>query len=168
MLRAKATSSPTNKVYSIDHDLELKNNFWSYVKYYLEKPTKVLPTFNKTACYEFFKKSFKCANLTKKFRIPFWIQLFPPPEKKFDSNPPTYAEISQIIKRMKTSGSPCPLDQIFIKCYKRCPYLRSYLTAIIAEMWKKKVIPPTWKKAITILIHKKGNTDNPGNFRPNT
>ena len=81
MLRAKAISSPTNKVYSIDHDLELKNNFWSYVKYYLEKPTKVLPTFNKTACYEFFKKSFKCANLTKKFRIPFWIQLFHHPRK---------------------------------------------------------------------------------------
>ena len=104
MLRAKATSSPTNKVYSIDHDLELKNNFWSYVKYYLEKPTKVLPTFNKTTCYEFFKKFFKCANPTKKFQIPSWIPFFPSPEKKFDSNPPTYAEISQIIKRMKTSG----------------------------------------------------------------
>ena len=36
MLPAIATSSPTNKVYSIDHDLELKNNFWSYVKHYLE------------------------------------------------------------------------------------------------------------------------------------
>ena len=126
MLRAKATSSPTNKVYSID--LELKNNFWSYVKHYLEKPTKVLPTFNKTTCYEFFKKFFKCANPTKKFQIPSWIPFFPSPEKKFDSNPPTYAEISQIIKRMKTSGSPCPLDQIFIKCYKRCHkcYKRRY------------------------------------------
>ena len=165
MLRAKATSSPMNKVYSIDHDLELKNNFWSYVKHYLEKPTKVLSTFNQTSCYEFFKKSVKCANPTKKFQIPSWIPFFPSPEKEFDSNPRTYAEISQIIKRMKTSGSPCPLDQISIISYKRCPYLRSYLTAIIAEIWKKKVIPPTWKKAITILIYKKGSTDNPGNFR---
>ena len=164
----KATSSPTNNVYSIDHDLELKNNFWSYVKHYLQKPTKVLPTFNKTNCYEFFKKSFKCANPTKKFRIPSWIPFFPPPKKKFDNNPPTYTQISQIIKRMKTSWSPCPLDQISIICYKRCPYLRSYLTAIIAEIWKKKIIPPTWKKAITILIYKKGSTDNPGNFRPIT
>ena len=64
--------------------------------------------------------------------------------------------------------SSCPLDQIIIICYKRCPYLRSYLTAIIAEIWKKKVIPPTWTKAITILIHKKGSTDNPDNFRPFT
>ena len=69
---------------------------------------------------------------------------------------------------MKTSGSPCRLDQISIICYKRCPYLRSYLTAIITDTWKKKVIPLTWKKAITILIYKKGSTDNPGNFRPIT
>ena len=57
MLRAKATSSPTNRVYSFDHDRELKNNFWSHVKNYLEKATKVLPTFGKTTCYGFFKKS---------------------------------------------------------------------------------------------------------------
>ena len=62
--------------------------------------------------------------------------------------------------------SSCPLDQIIIIMLQCCPYLRSYLTAIIAEIWKKKVISPTWTKAITILIHKKGSTDNPGNFRP--
>ena len=69
---------------------------------------------------------------------------------------------------MKTSGPPCPSDQVPIICYKRYPYLRSYLTAIIAEIWKKKVIPPTWKKAITVLIYKKGSTDNPCNFHPIT
>ena len=116
MLPAKATSSPTNKVYSIDHDLELKNNFWSYVKH-CEKATKFLPTSNKTTCYEFFKKSFKCVNPTKKFRIPSWIPSFPTPEKTFVSNPPTCAEISQITKRMKSSESPCPLDQISIPTF---------------------------------------------------
>ena len=67
MLHTKATSSHTNKVYSIDHDLELKNNFCSYVKHNLEKATKVLPTFNKATCYKFFKKSFKRVNQTKMF-----------------------------------------------------------------------------------------------------
>ena len=32
MLRTKAASLHTNKVYSIDNDLELKNNVWSCVK----------------------------------------------------------------------------------------------------------------------------------------
>ena len=154
MLRAKATSSPTNKVYSIDHDLELKNNFWSYVKHYLGKATKVLPTSNKTTCYEFFKKSFKCVNPTKKFGIPSWIPSFPPPEKTFVSNPPTYAEISQITKRMKSSESPCPLDQISIICCKRCLYLHSYLTAIITEIWKKKSYHWLGKKPLLFLFTK--------------
>ena len=57
MLYAEATLSPTNKVYSIDNDLELKNMLntnWSFVKHYLEKAVKVLPTFDKPTCYEFF------------------------------------------------------------------------------------------------------------------
>ena len=155
MLRAKATSSPTNKVYSIDHDVELEKNFWSYVKHYLETATKVLLTFDKATCYKFFKKSFKCVNPTKKFRIPSWIASFPPAQKTFDSNPPTCAEISQIIKRVKTSGSPCPLDQIFVICYKHCPYLRSYLTAIITEIWKKKVYHWLGKKPLLFLFTRK-------------
>ena len=55
MLCAKATSSQTNKVYDIDDDLELKNNFLSYVKHYLEKAIKVLATFSKTTCCKLFK-----------------------------------------------------------------------------------------------------------------
>ncbi|CAB4022313.1 Hypothetical predicted protein [Paramuricea clavata] len=69
---------------------------------------------------------------------------------------------------MKPSGSPCPLDQISIICFKRCPYLRSYLTEIIHAAWSRGVVPSEWKKACTILIHKKGETANPANFRPIT
>ena len=69
---------------------------------------------------------------------------------------------------MKSSASPCPLDQLSIICFKRFPYLRSYLTNIIHEIWKSQAVPTTWKKACTILIHKKGNTSDPSNFRPIT
>ena len=73
MLCAKTTSSPTNKVYSIDHNLELENNFWSYVKHYLEKATKILHAFDKTTCYEFFKKFFKCINPTKMSNLEYHL-----------------------------------------------------------------------------------------------
>ena len=69
---------------------------------------------------------------------------------------------------MKPSGSPCPLDEISIICFKRCPYLRSYLTQIIHAAWSSSVVPSEWKRACTILIHKNGDTDNPANFRPIT
>ena len=81
--------------------------------------------------------------------------------------PPTYQEVTNVIRKMKPSGAPCPLDQMSIICFKRCPYLRSYLTEIIHAAWSSGV-PSEWKKACTILIHKKGSTDEPANFRPIT
>ena len=69
---------------------------------------------------------------------------------------------------MKPSGSPCPFDQISIISFKRCPYLRSYLTEIIHAAWSYGVVPSEWKKACTILIHKEGDTNDPANFRPIT
>ncbi len=69
---------------------------------------------------------------------------------------------------MKTSGSPSPLDQLSIICFKQCPFLRSYLTELIRAVWLSGSIPDEWKKACTILIHKKDDTNCPSNFRPIT
>ena len=66
---------------------------------------------------------------------------------------------------MKASGSPCPLDQLSIICFKRCPFLRSYLTDLIRAVRLSGTIPSEWKKASTILIHKKGDPNTPSNFR---
>ena len=43
LLRSKITEAKTQdqfaqKVYSIDHDNEIRKNFWGYVKFYKEKP----------------------------------------------------------------------------------------------------------------------------------
>ena len=69
---------------------------------------------------------------------------------------------------MKASGSPCPLDKISIIPFKRCPYLRSYITAIFNVIWQSGEIPADWKKACTVLVHKKGDASDPSNFRPIT
>ena len=69
---------------------------------------------------------------------------------------------------MKSSGAPNPLDQISIVAFKRSPYLRSYLTKLIEVIWRINTIPPQWRRAVTILIHKKDSTDDPSNFRPIT
>ena len=66
---------------------------------------------------------------------------------------------------MNPPGSPCPLDQISIVCFKRCPYLRFYLTEIINTAWSAGVVSSEWKRACTILIHKNHETSNPANFR---
>ena len=69
---------------------------------------------------------------------------------------------------MKASGSPCPSDKISIIPFKRCPYLRSYITELFRIIWQSGEIPCVWKKACTVLIHKKGVTSEPANFRPIT
>ena len=122
VLPHKTSVKPTEKVYNIDHDMELKNNFWSYVKHYIEKPKHVIPTFDKSKCYKFFKRKFKCLHPSKIFYIPSWIPKFAEPKTPFDLNPPSYQEINKVINRMKTSGSPCLLDQISVICFKRCLY----------------------------------------------
>ena len=76
--------------------------------------------------------------------------------------------LNKIIYRMKTSGAPCPLDQISIITLKRCPYLRTYLLEVIKAAWSAKTTPDEWKSAITILKHKKGAANDPQNFRPIT
>ena len=69
---------------------------------------------------------------------------------------------------MKASGFPCPLNQISIIYFKKCPFLRTYLSAIYQEIWATKELASIWCKATTILIYKKGNTNDPSNFRPIT
>ena len=52
--------------------------------------------------------------------------------------------------------------------FKRCPILRTQLWRLLCKCWQEKQIPSIWKRAVTILIHKKGPLDNPSNFRPIT
>ena len=113
-------------------------------------------------------KTLSAINPKKAFYIPSWIPKFTAPKTPFNLDPPTYREITNVIRKMKPSGSPCPLDQISIICFKRYPYLRSYLTEIINTAWSAGVVPSEWKRACTILIHKKHETSNPANFRPIT
>ena len=89
---------------------------------------------------------------------------FSPQHRFLSIDPPSDQQIRNIIPNMRSSGSLCPLDQSSIISFKRCPYLRSYITEIITVVWSSGTLPHHWKKAYTVLGHKKGDTDDPGNF----
>ena len=118
---------------------------------------KNLPSFNMHRCFSHFYQTFKALCPNRIFLIPDWIPRLATPTIQFNTSPPTYREITNIIRKMKTSGSPCPLDQISIIALKRSSYLRTYLTEIVSQAWKAETIPDTWKKAVTILIHNNNN-----------
>ena len=144
----------------------ISTNCWSYIKRVLKKRSSLLPSFTLDHCANFFRKTLSSAFPNKQFAIPSWIPPLQAPTYSVDLQPPSYQKITAIIRRMKCSSSPSPLDQVSIICFKRCPYLRSLLTEIICIIWKTGSIPSIWKNAFTILIYKKGSSDDPSNFRP--
>ncbi len=177
LMRNKLKTNPNNNLdnnfpnstdESFNHDKYFERNFWGYVKKVLNYKESTLPTFDMNDCFSYFKKVLAKINPNKVFHIPKWIPLLPDPSIEFDLQPPTYQQVTNIIRKMKTSGSPCPLDQLSIICFKRCSYLRTYLTELIQAVWLSGNVPDEWKKACTILIHKKNDTNSPENFRPIT
>ena len=149
-------------------DDNIKKNFWGFVKNIFNKCTSSLPSFDVGTCTNFFTNFFSAINPLKTFKIPDWIPSLSAPTIPFDLSPPSYHQITKVVRRIKASGSPCPLDQISIIPFKRCPYLRSYLPEIFRIIWQSGELPEVWKKACTVLLHKKGDQSNPANFRPIT
>ena len=108
-------------------------------------------------CSDYFARTLSSVNLTKVFNLPSWIPTLTDPVIPFNLEPPTYQQISNVIRKMKASGSPCPLDPLSIICFKQCPFLRTYLSQIVRTAWSTGSVPSEWKWACTILIHKKEN-----------
>ena len=90
------------------------------------------------------------------------------PSYNFNLDPPSYRELTKVIMKMKSGTSPCPLDQISVILFKKCPHLRTFLWRIISSAWTRAEFPKAWKQGITILVYKKGSDTDPANFRPTT
>ena len=157
-----------SKEASIDHDKHIQKFFWRYVKENIQQGTSISLSFDSSTCIQFFSKFFRSTNPSKSFIILGWIPPLAEPSVPYDTSPPSYQQVTKAIRRMKASGSPCPLDKISIIPFKRCPYLRSYITAVFKVIWQSGEVPADWKKACTVLVHKKGDTEDPSNFRPIT
>ena len=168
LLREKISKTQMNKASHKNNDFEVTRNFWGFCKRLFVKSASVLPNFSKTECENYFSKILAPSHVSKIFTIPKWIKQLAAPTIPFKKNIVTYKQICKIINRMKSSASPCPIDQISVICLKRCPYLRSFLLRICNQVISTNVIPEAWTKAVTILIYKKGDETLPANFRPIT
>ena len=93
-----------------------------YCKKVFEKKEAVQPDFNETRCFQYFRQSFKEKNLLRNFDFPEWMKQMDNPTKAFNTDVPTYKEVQKIIRKMKSSGSPCPLDHTSILMLKKCAY----------------------------------------------
>ena len=131
LLRSKLNDSNAVSVSASKIDDQIRRNFWGFIKQSFNHTNALSPTFNASTCAKFFSKFFSMINPVKSFTIPSWIPSFSQPSIRYDLSPPTYQQITKVIRRIKASGSPCPLNKISIIPFKRCPYLRSFITEVI-------------------------------------
>ena len=153
--------------FPISSSYKYKINPWAFMKSYSEN-VNVDPTFDNAKGEAYFRNIYSEQHPNRVFQRPDWIPILPPPSLPFlhDCLTPSYNDISRIIRKMKSSSTPCPLDGISVIIFKRCPILRTHLARLLATCWEKGIFPKIWKKASVILIHKKGDPSDPQNFRP--
>ena len=167
-IRSRINKNPISIPVATDNDDKISRNFWGYAKKIFRSDSSVLPSFDVVQGTTYFTNALKCVNRMKMFTIPSWIPKLKESNIPSNLSPPTYQEITRIIKRMKFPGSSCPLDQISIICFKPCPHLRSFILNICTEVLRSNILPAQRTKAAIILIHKKGDPSLPENFRPFT
>ena len=119
LLRTRINKAEKELQRRYNDDKYIRNNFWGYVKTTFQRNNSPALQFSKQQCTEFFTKVFSAVSPGKLFSLPDWIPTFNKPASAFDLTPPSYQQVTHIIRRMKASGSPCPLDKISIICFKR-------------------------------------------------
>ena len=119
-----------------------------------------IPTFDLAACHAYFKARLSLRNINSSFQPPAWMPTLHPP-----TTHDSYQPVAKAINRCRSSLSACPLDQLSIIILKNCPILRTLLHHIISQCWTDREVPTIWKRGISILIYKKGDSADPANFR---
>ena len=104
LLRCKLNSS---KLYLNEGqaDQQIKRNFWGFVKTIFEKTISTLPSFDGAACTTFFAKTFSSITPFKSFEIPDWIPTLTAPNIEFILSLPSYKQINNVVRKIKSSGS---------------------------------------------------------------
>ena len=133
-IRSRVIKNPISVTVATDNDDEVSRNSWGYAKKVFRSRSSVLSSLNVVHDTTYFTNAMKCLNYMNMLTIPSEIPKLKEPNSPFNLSAPAYYKIRRIIKRIKSSGSPCPLDEISIIFFKRCPYLRSFILNICTEV----------------------------------
>ena len=140
-IRSRINKNPINIAVTTDNYDKISKIFWGYAKIVFRYSTSILASFKAGQSTTYFTNVLKCIIQMKVFTILSWVPKLKEPNIPFNLSLPSHQKITRIIKRMKSSGSPCPLDQISIICFKRCPYLRSFMLNIWTEVIRSNNLP---------------------------
>ena len=93
-----------------NQDNYIPEKFRGFFKSVLERGSSVLPCCTRDHGTKFFIKIFSTVRPFQTFSIPSLTPKFSEPSTPFDLSPPIYQKVTRVIRRMKSSGSPSPLE----------------------------------------------------------
>ncbi|ESN92864.1 hypothetical protein HELRODRAFT_164997 [Helobdella robusta] len=123
----------------VDITKQLKVKFWSTCTKLFNPSNSLTPPFSiddyKKYFYNILHDQFH-----NKFCLPKWVPTLQQPTIPCNIDPPTYHhEIATAIRKCKLRASPCPLDQISIIVFKKCPMLPTIFHQLIIKCWREKL-----------------------------
>ena len=144
-------------------------HFQKYAKQILDEQgeSSITPDFTAESAYSFFSEVYGTGH--RNFVQPSWMPTPPPPEVEMNCSPITAAEVTGVLKRMRSRSAPSPFDRVGYVVFKKCPSLIPILVHLFNLCWSQSIIPQEWKVAAIRLISKGSACQNPcdpGNFRP--
>ena len=105
LLRHKFKKEENN----FDHQTEYYKNFWKYCDKVLEPETeRVKPNFSEADCVHYFRSTLKLKNQHNRFTRPSWMKEFENLTTDFNMQPPTYAEVTNVVMKMNRQHHVVP------------------------------------------------------------
>ena len=129
--------------------------------------SSIIPDFNQESAESYFTEVYNSS--PRSYTRPSWLPQAPPVTNPFNEYPISQREVEEVIKRSRSSSSPCPLDHISYTLFKKCPSLMPALLNLYNLCWKTGSVPQAWGDGVIRLIPKEAAKENPvepGHFRP--
>ena len=144
-------------------------NPWTAASETIEKPdareveNTTYPNCERLKIESYFRESLSPHD--SRFHLPPAEMLGPRATQPMRWEPISREEVSNALISKRNASSPGS-DTVTNVLLKNCPALHERFATVFNDLLMHSVCPPAWKTAVTRLIHKKGATDDPKNWRP--
>ena len=127
------------------------------------------PTFSREKANQHYTSNYSTEKITNLPDIHWFPEVKTGPQdpnfKPFDMSPIRPKDVSNVLRHANHKSSPGP-DGLPFGILHHMPSTHHVLATLFNKVLATNAVPSQWGESIIKLIHKKGTTDDPGNFQP--
>ena len=142
-----------------------KSNPWQFGTEVFKPRNAGKPEFDKAEAEEYFCKTYSDENRGAKYTAPPGCTRPPKPKVPFNTSELEQSKLEAAVKKKRNRNAP-GLNAIPFVVYKMCPQLLTILGRILNRVWKSRIIPASWQRAVVVLLAKSNVLNKPSEFRP--